>query len=305
MTSVRLLSQVLKERFGTKVYKLALSSAATCPNRDGTVGVGGCIFCSMQGSGEFAAQGGSVAEQIDVAKRRIEKKIRGEKAPLYIAYFQNYSATYAPIEQLRERFYEAILHPEVAVLSIATRPDCLGDDVLALLCELNRIKPVWVELGLQTVHEKTAWLINRGYSLAVFEGAMQKLKAIGCETVVHMILGLPGESADMTVQTARYIGQSGADGVKFHLLYVSDRTALAEMYKRGEYTPLSLEAYTDMLFDCLRVTPPSVTVHRLTGDGDKKTLLAPMWSADKKRSLQYISEQAAIRNLVQGSALLP
>ncbi|MBO7151058.1 MAG: TIGR01212 family radical SAM protein [Clostridia bacterium] len=303
MTGVKLLSDELQKRFGTKVYKLSLESGATCPNRDGTVGVGGCIFCSLQGSGEFAASGYNAVEQIEKAKEKVAKKLKGEKAPLYIAYFQDYSGTYAPIKQLRKRFFEAIAHPEVAILSIATRPDCLGKEVLSLLAELNKIKPVWVELGLQTIHESTAQFINRGYALPVFDKAVCDLKAIGCEVVVHMILGLPGEDEDMAVQTARYIGKSGADGVKFHLLYVPSDTALAKLYQSGKYTPLSLEGYTNALLACLRSIPCSMTVHRLTGDGDKRTLLAPLWSADKKRTLQYIYDKAKQTHLAQGEDL--
>ena len=300
MTGVKLLSKELQARFGKKVYKLSLKSGATCPNRDGTAGMGGCIFCSHKGSGEFAEDGYSVTAQIDGAKEKVAKKLKSEESPLYIAYFQDYSATYAPIEQLRKRFYEAIMHPEVAILSVATRPDCLGDDVLALLAELAQIKPVWVELGLQTMHDTTAARINRGYDLSVFDQAVKDLKSIGCEVIVHMIIGLPGENKEMAVQTAKYIGQSGADGIKIHLLFVASDTKLAKLYENGDYTPLTLEAYTDILLACLRSIPPSMTVHRITGDGDKKTLLAPLWSADKKRTLQYIYDKAEETHLVQG-----
>ena len=300
MTGVKLLSKVLQTRFGKKVYKLSLKSGATCPNRNGTAGIGGCIFCSQKGSGEFAEDGCSVTEQIEAAKEKVSKKLKGEEAPLYIAYFQDYSATYAPIEVLRERFYEAIMHPEVAILSVATRPDCLGDDVLDLLAELVKIKPVWVELGLQTMHDSTAKRINRGYDLPVFDQAVKDLKSIGCEVIVHMIIGLPEENMEMAVQTAKYIGKSGADGIKIHLLFVPFGTKLAKLYENGEYTPLSLEAYTDALLACLRAIPASMTVHRITGDGDKKTLLAPLWSADKKRTLQYIYDKAKETHLVQG-----
>lgn len=300
MTGVKLLSKELQARFGKKVYKLSLKSGATCPNRDGTAGMGGCIFCSHKGSGEFAEDGYSVTAQINGAKEKVAKKLKSEESPLYIAYFQDYSATYAPIKQLRERFFEAIMHPEVAILSVATRPDCLGDDVLALLGELAQIKPVWVELGLQTMHDSTAKLINRGYDLSVFDQAVKDLKSIGCEVIVHMIIGLPGENKEMAVQTAKYIGQSGADGIKIHLLFVASDTKLAKLYENGDYTPLTLEAYTDILLACLRSIPASMTVHRITGDGDKKTLLAPLWSADKKRTLQYIYDKAKETHLVQG-----
>lgn len=300
MTGVKLLSKELQARFGKKVYKLSLKSGATCPNRDGTAGMGGCIFCSHKGSGEFAEDGYSVTAQINGAKEKVAKKLKSEESPLYIAYFQDYSATYAPIKQLRERFFEAIMHPEVAILSVATRPDCLDDDVLALLEELAQIKPVWVELGLQTMHDATAARINRGYDLSVFDQAVKDLKSIGCEVIVHMIIGLPGENKEMAVQTAKYIGQSGADGIKIHLLFVASDTKLAKLYENGDYTPLTLEAYTDILLACLRSIPASMTVHRITGDGDKKTLLAPLWSADKKRTLQYIYDKAKETHLVQG-----
>ena len=300
MTGVKLLSKELQARFGKKVYKLSLKSGATCPNRDGTAGMGGCIFCSHKGSGEFAEDGYSVTAQIDGAKEKVAKKLKSEESPLYIAYFQDYSATYAPLEQLRERFFEAIMHPEVAILSVATRPDCLGDDVLALLAELAQIKPVWVELGLQTMHDATAARMNRGYDLSVFDQSVKDLKSIGCEVIVHMIIGLPGENKGMAVQTAKYIGQSGADGIKIHLLFVASDTKLAKLYENGDYTPLTLETYTDILLACLRSIPASMTVHRITGDGDKKTLLAPLWSADKKRTLQYIYDKAKETHLVQG-----
>ena len=295
-----MLSKALEKRFGTKVYKIALSCATTCPNRDGTAGIGGCIFCSMQGSGEFAAHGASVTKQIEQAKQRVSAKLKSSQNPLYIAYFQAFSSTYAPIAQLKTLFWEAIQDPEVAILSIATRPDCLSSEVLHLLAELNAYKPVWVELGLQTVHEQTANIINRGYRLCVFEKAIFDLKQIGCEVIVHMIVGLPGETKDMAVQTAQYIGLSGADGIKIHSLFVSENTKLAQMYHAGAYEPLTLEEYTDILFECLRVLPKEMIVHRITGDGDKKTLIAPLWTADKKRTLQFIYEQAERTHLLQG-----
>ncbi len=295
----RSLNAYLREQFGCKVYKLALAGGMTCPNRDGTCGTRGCIFCS--GSGEFAEKGGkSVTEQIELAKKRVENKAKNAK---YIAYFQDFTNTYAPVCILRPLFTEAISHPDVTALSVATRPDCLPSDVLSLLEELNAAKPVWVELGLQTMHEQTAKYIRRGYPLSVYEEAVRNLHAIGVHVITHMILGLPHESREMMVETARYIGKIGSDGIKLHLLHVLRGTDLAVEYEKGAFKTLEQEEYFSILADCLRVLPPQTVIHRLTGDGAKRDLIAPLWSADKKRVLNDMNRYFSQINLSQGEDL--
>lgn len=295
------LNEELQKRFGIKAYKLALDGGFTCPNRDGTRGTRGCIFCSGSGSGEFAADSAStIPQQIEQAKQRIAAKYRTGK---YIAYFQNFTNTYGSIERMEQLFGAAIRHPEVVALSVATRPDCLPDEVLALLQTLNTQKPVWVELGLQTIHPQSAAYIRRGYDLPVFDDAVKQLKQAGLETIVHQIIGLPGESDAQIIQTARYIGQSGADGIKLHLLHVLKGTDLALDYAAGKFETLTLEHYISLLERCLQVLPPEVVIHRLTGDGAKRDLIAPLWSADKKRVLNAIRTAFIHDNLVQGSAL--
>ncbi len=294
------LNAYLRETFGCKVYKLALSAGCTCPNRDGTIGTRGCIFCS--GSGEFAASAAlPVAEQITRAKRLVAAKAGPEAR--YIAYFQDYSNTYAPADTLRPLFMAAIEQPEICALSIATRPDCLLPEILALLSELREKKPVWVELGLQTIHPATAHYIRRGYPLSVFDSAVRQLKVLDIHVIAHMILGLPGETPDMMVQTARYIGQSGADGIKLHLLHVLAGTDLADDYAAGKFDAMTLDAYLSVLEDCLRVLPRGMVIHRMTGDGAKRSLIAPLWSADKKRVLNAINRRFLSDDLEQGSAL--
>ena len=295
MEHYRSLNTYLRQKFGCKVYKLALDGGFTCPNRDGTLDTRGCIFCSGQGSGAFAA------ETVEEAKKLVSAKNKDGK---YIAYFQNFTGTYAPVERLETLYQNAIAHPEVVALSVATRPDCLGEDVLALLSRLNRSKPVWVELGLQTVHPQTAAYIRRGYALPVFDEAVRKLKREGIEVVVHMILGLPGETDEMMYETARYIGQSGADGVKFQLLHVPEGTDLARDYAAGKFEALSLEKYIELLEGCIRRIPPGMVVHRLTGDGAKRELIAPLWSGDKKRVLNAINRAFEAHGVVQGEAIV-
>ena len=296
----RSLNAYLHETFGRKVYKLALSAGCTCPNRDGTLGTRGCIFCS--GSGEFAASAAlPISEQITHAKRLVAAKAGPDAG--YIAYFQDYTNTYAPADTLRPLFMAAIDQPDVCALSIATRPDCLPPEILALLSELRERKPVWVELGLQTIHPSTAQYIRRGYPLSVFDTAVQRLKALDIHVIAHMILGLPGETADMMVQIARYIGQSGADGIKLHLLHVLSGTDLAEDYGAGKFETMTMDAYLSVLEDCLRVLPRDMVIHRMTGDGAKRSLIAPLWSADKKRVLNAINRRFLSDDLEQGSAL--
>lgn len=291
----RTLNSYLRERFGCKVYKLSLDGGMTCPNRDGTCGTKGCIFCT--GSGEFAERGGSIAEQLERAKARVSAKVRNGK---YIAYFQSFTNTYAPVDKLRCLFKEAIFGDDIAALSIGTRPDCLPDEVLDLLSELNGTKPVIVELGLQTIHPASAEYIRRGYDLSTYDKAVAALQKRGIETVVHMIAGIPGESKDMIVETARYIGDSGVQGIKIHLLHVLRGTDLETEYREGKISVFTLEEYISVLRDCIRVLPPEMVIHRLTGDGDKRTLIAPLWSGDKKRVLNMI--RVALEPVVQGEA---
>ena len=279
------LSNHYRERFGGKVYKLSIDGGFTCPNRDGTLGTGGCIFCSGDGSGEFAEGGSCILSQLERAKARVAAKYHGGK---YIAYFQAFTNTYAPVEVLREKYTQALALDWIVGLAIGTRPDCLDDDVIDLLAELNRYKPVSVELGLQTIHEKTASYIRRGYETPVYDRAVKRLKQSGVEVVTHIILGLPGETEDMMVRTTRHAVRAGTDGVKFHLLHVLRGTALEKDYLAGRFSCLSLEEYAGLLKACLAVLPPEIVVHRITGDGAKKDLIAPLWSADKKRVLNYL-----------------
>lgn len=296
----RSLNEELREKFGEKVYKLALEGGFSCPNRDGTLGTKGCIFC-LGGSGDFAEKPCfSVTEQIEKAKARVESKNPSGK---YIAYFQSFTNTYGPTERLRALFTEAINHPDICALSIGTRPDCLGDEVVELLSELNKIKPVWVELGLQTIHPKTAEYIRRGYPLSVFDSAVLRLKKAGIYVIVHMIIGLPGETPEMISQTAEYIGKSGADGIKLQLLHVLRGTDLAKDFEKGLFKTLELDEYITILEECIRRIPKEMTVHRLTGDGNKKYLIAPLWSGDKKRVLNAINLAFKNDKLEQGSAL--
>ena len=291
------LNEYLKKTFGEKVYKISLDGGMTCPNRDGTLGSHGCIFCSEGGSGEFASQRAlSVSEQIEQAKRRISKKSDCKK---FIAYFQPFTNTYAPVSYLRKIFEEAVAPEEIAALSIATRPDCLGDDVLDLLDELNKKKPVWVELGLQTIHEKSAEYIRRGYDLNVYDESVKKLHKIGVNVITHIILGLPNESKKEIIESVRYAGER-SDGIKLQLLHVLKGTDLLKDYERGMFETLTLDEYVDLLCDCIEALPPDVVIHRMTGDGDKKLLVAPLWSADKKRVLNTIHKALNDRNVTQG-----
>ena len=270
-----------------------------CPSRDGKPDTRGCIFC-FGGSGDFAIPvGDNVKEAIEMAKMIVADK-GGRK---FIAYFQSFTGTYAPIERLRALYRKTIEHPEIVALSIGTRPDCLSDEVISLLADLNRIKPVWVELGLQTIHESTAEYIRRGYPLAVFDDALRRLHAAGITVIVHMILGLPGETPEMMVETARYIGESGAEGIKFQLLHVLEGTDLAEDYRNGLFQVLSLEEYIQVLEQCLEIIPADMVIHRLTGDGAKRNLIAPLWSADKKHVLNEINRAFDRDRVMQGSKL--
>lgn len=312
----------LKEQFGVKVYKLSLDGQMTCPNRDGTLGSRGCIFCSQGGSGEFAAKRAdfsSVFAQIEGAKEQIAKKC---KSGPYIAYFQSFTNTYAPPARLEPMFAEAIRHPDIAALSIATRPDCLEPEKIRLLQRLNRQKPVWVELGLQTIHPETAAFIRRGYDLSCFEDAVKRLKEAGLTVIVHLILGLPGESREQMLKSVEYIGSfapdikgpasSGGiscppavDGIKLQLLHVLKGTDLEAEYEKHPFPIFSLEEYVDFVITCVEHLPPSIVIHRLTGDGPKSLLLEPAWSGNKRLVQNTLTRRFRERDTWQGRLWTP
>lgn len=297
-------SRWIHEVWGKKVYKIALDGGMTCPNRDGTLGSRGCIFCSEGGSGEFAAKASSsktgIAEQIEKAKSQVAGKMAGHGP--YIAYFQSFTNTYAPVSVLEERFTEAMSHPDIAALSIATRPDCLEREKIELLRRLNQKKPVWVELGLQTIHPETARFIRRGYALVVFERAVKALKEAGLTVIVHVILGLPGETKEAMLETVDYLAHftPAIDGIKLQLLHVLKGTDLAQYYEEHPFPLFSMEEYVDFVITCLEHLPPSMVVHRITGDGPKRLLLAPLWSGDKKRVLNAFARRMEERGAQQG-----
>lgn len=273
-----------KEKYGCKVYKLSLDGGFTCPNRDGTVGNGGCIFCSELGGGEFAESGDNISEQLERAKKRVEAKIKNGK---YIAYFQSFTNTYAPVERLRKLYYEAIMPEYIVGINIGTRPDCLSEETIALLKEINNIKPVTVELGLQSSNDFVAEYINRCYKSKIYENAVYRLKSAGIEVITHIIIGLPN---DDPISTTKFAVKSGTDGVKFHLLHILKNTRLAKEYEKGRIKTLELEEYAEMLNKCIAVLPENIVVHRITGDGAKKDLIAPLWSADKKKTINYLNK---------------
>ncbi len=291
------LNEYYREKFNKKVYKLSISGGMSCPNRDGTLGTGGCIFCSSGGSGEFcpSAETG-IKEQLEQAKNRVKAKTRDEA---FIAYFQPFTNTYADVDYLRRIFGEALEPEYILGLAVATRPDCLEDEKIGLLSELNKEKPVTVELGLQTIHETTAEYIRRGYPIKVYDDAVKRLKNAGIEVVTHVILGLPNETEKMMLDTVRYVGKR-TDGIKLQLLHVIEGTDLADEYRAGKFEVLSMEEYTDILLKSIELLPENVVIHRITGDGAKKSLIAPLWSADKKRVLNYINKELEKRNIKQG-----
>lgn len=302
MTHYYSLNEYCRNEFGHKLYKLALDGGMTCPNRDGTIGTGGCIFCSDDGSGEFAQRPcGNISDQIENAKKRVAHKNKGGR---YIAYFQSYTNTYASIDYLRDIFTQAIEHPDIEVLSVATRPDCVGNDVVKLLSELNKIKPVWVELGFQTSNEKSAEYIRRGYTNEVFASAVKRLDSAGIKTVAHVILGLPHETVEDMENTVRFVCNEGVWGIKLHLLHVLRGTDLADDYANGLFECMEKDEYLSAVCRILQIIPPHIVIHRLTGDGDKKKLIAPMWSADKKDVLNSLSAMLEEKNIVQGSYIL-
>lgn len=294
------LDYYLKQTFGEKIYKLALDGGMNCPNRDGTLGFGGCIFCSHGGSGDFAEPvRTSVTDQIERAKERVSRKIKQGR---YIAYFQSYTNTYAPVSYLEPLFSEAIAHPDIVALSIGTRPDCLPPDVIELLSQLNRQKPVWIELGLQTIHETTAKNICRGYELPCFEDAVIRLKKAGIDVIVHVILGLPGESREDMLDTIRYLSRLDPpiDGIKLQLLHILKDTKLAALYEAAGFPILSMNEYIDLLLDCIRLLPPDVVIHRLSGDGPKNLLIEPLWSGNKRLVLNSITKAFKDTGAYQG-----
>ncbi len=294
------LNEYYKNKFGKKVYKLSINGGMTCPNRDGTLDTRGCVFCSEGGSGEFSAKfDADIISQLNEAEKRVKTKTKDN---LYIAYFQPFTNTYADVKYLRNIYYKAIEPDNIVGLSIATRPDCLGGDVLALLKEINMIKPVTVELGLQTIHKTTADYIRRRYDLEVFDKAVKKLHEIGVEVVTHIIIGLPFETEEMILESVEYAGRV-TDGIKLQLLHIIKGTDLEIEYRNNKFEVLSLEKYTDIICKSIELLPKNVVIHRITGDGDKKSLIAPLWSADKKRVLNYINKQLDLRNVKQGSKL--
>ena len=293
----------LKKRFGEKIYKIALDAGMTCPNRDGTCGVRGCIFCSAGGSGDFAAKKASeetsIATQLEIGKQHFHSKNIGR---YYVAYFQAYTNTYAPIAKLDHLYREALDEPSVVGISIATRPDCLGDDVLSLLDKLNREyhdKFIWVELGLQTIHENTAILIRRGYPLSVFKQAVIRLREISIPTIAHVIVGLPGEDRTMMLETCHFLAEKGIDGIKLQLLHILKGTDLVELYRKKTFDILDMMEYIDIIISCLEALPPDMVIHRVTGDGPKDLLLAPLWSLDKRRVLNTLHQEMRRRNTWQ------
>lgn len=295
---MKTLNDFCREQFGEKLYKLSLNGGMTCPNRDGTLDTRGCIFCSAGGSGDFAPSAALTMDaQIEEAKARVSKKFKGNR---YIAYFQAYTNTYAPVSYLRSLFFPVIRREDIAAVSIATRPDCLSEEILELLAELNAVKPVWVELGLQTIHPETAAYIRRGYPLEVYDRAVEKLNALGIHTVTHVILGLPGETTEMMLDTVRHVVSVHSGGIKLQLLHVLEGTDLAADYRAGKCSVFTLEEYAALVADCVSLLPEEMVVHRLTGDGPKRILIAPTWSGDKKRVINTVHR--AIRCRSDGKA---
>ncbi len=293
-------NEYCKKKYGKKIYKLSISGGMTCPNRDGTLDTRGCIFCSSGGSGEFSsAYSTDIISQLNEAKKRVEAKTKDN---LYIAYFQPFSNTYADVDYLRDIYYKAIKPDYIVGLSIATRPDCINKEILKLLSGINKIKPVTVELGLQTIHESTAEYIRRGYPLSVYVKAVNDLHKIKIEVVTHLIIGLPYESEEMILDSVRYVGKL-TDGIKLQLLHILKGTDLEKEYLQNKFEVLSLEKYTDLICKSIALLPENVVIHRITGDGDKRGLIAPLWSADKKRVLNYINKELDRRCVKQGGKL--
>ena len=287
---MRRLSEVLRETYGEKVYKLSLSSGCTCPNRDGTLALGGCTFCSEGGSGDFAAASAPIEKQLKEAKARIRKKTDAKR---FIAYFQSYTNTYGDLDRLEALYTETLRHEEIEILSLGTRPDCLGGDVLAMLQRLNAIKPVWIELGLQTIHERTAKAVHRGYDLASFERGYHALKALGLTVIVHVIFSLPCETKEDMLDTVRYLAalDPAPDGVKLQMLHVLRGTQLGAQYETAPFPLLGLEEYAELIAESVRILPEETVIHRLTGDAPGSLLIAPEWTRNKKRVLNAIQRE--------------
>lgn len=300
------LNEYIRQTYNTKMYKLSLSGGMTCPNRDGLIDNRGCIFCSAGGSGDFTgaalSKDNNIDIQIDTAKALVSRKYSGSD---YIAYFQSYTNTYADVNYLRRLFYDVVKRPEIRILSIATRPDCLSSDIIELLAELNSIKPVWIELGLQTIHERTAKYIRRGYTLDIFEESVRNLNRIGIRPIVHMIIGLPGENESMILETAKYLSHCNISGVKLQLLHVLKNTDLAQEYFNGSVDILSLTQYSEILGKIIKLLPPDCVIHRLTGDGPKNLLIAPLWSSNKKNVINTINRYLQENAIIQGSEYIP
>lgn len=297
------LDYYLKEVYGEKLYKLSLNGGMTCPNRDGTLDNRGCIFCSAGGSGDFSAPSSiNIKGQIAYSKKLVERKYTGHS---YIAYFQAYTNTYAPVSYLEKIFTEAIEEPEIKILSIATRPDCLGEEVLDLLARLNKIKPVWIELGLQTIHKKSAEFIRRGYPLNVFETAVERLRAIGITVIVHTILGLPNETEEMMLETISYLNQLDIQGIKLQLLHILKGTDMALFFQNHKFHLPTLEEYMVLLSKCISLLRPDIVVHRLTGDGPKDLLIAPLWTGNKRFVLNSIQRYFKSEDIWQGKDYFP
>lgn len=300
------LNEYIRQTYNTKMYKLSLSGGMTCPNRDGLIDNRGCIFCSAGGSGDFTgaalSKDNNIDIQIDTAKALVSRKYSGSD---YIAYFQSYTNTYADVNYLRRLFYDVVKRPEIRILSIATRPDCLSSDIIELLAELNSIKPVWIELGLQTIHERTAKYIRRGYTLDIFEEAVRNLNRIGIRPIVHMIIGLPGENESMILETAKYLSHCNISGVKLQLLHVLKNTDLAQEYFNGSVDILSLTQYSEILGKIIKLLPLDCVIHRLTGDGPKNLLIAPLWSSNKKNVINTINRYLQENAIIQGSEYIP
>lgn len=296
------LTEYYQSLFGEKVYKIALDANLTCPNRDGTLDTRGCIFCSSGGSGEFASTASlSIFNQIEEGKARINQKSKCSK---FIAYFQAFTNTYGDYEYLKKVYYEAALHPDIVGIAIATRPDCLDDSILILLSEVNKVKKVWVELGLQTIHEKTAQIIRRGYTLDCFDQSITNLNAYNIDIVIHLILGLPGETKEHILKTIDYISSKPIQGIKLQLLHVLKDTDLAQLYKQGLLSIYSLEEYANLVVECIEHIPNHIVIHRITGDGPKNLLIAPMWSANKKLVLNTIIKTFKLKNTCQGKRVV-
>lgn len=308
---INTLSQYLKSRYGCKLYKISLDAGLTCPNRDGKISSSGCIFCSEKGSGDFAERSiDDVLQQIERGRAQVERKFSGGN---YIAYFQSFTNTYGDIGYLRKIFMQALSHPQVRILSIATRPDCIDEEIGELLGELNRIKPVWVELGLQTSNEKSAQYINRGYENDVYKRAVEIIRRhdnrenefkASMEIITHMIIGLPNETIKDMIDTVRYINESDVQGIKFQLLHVLRGTRLAEIYLTKGFKIYSLGEYIDILFRLIEELREDIVIHRMTGDGPKDILIEPLWTGNKKMVLNTINMEMNKRNLIQGSRLL-